>query len=182
MVADLVDRMIRAVKLDVSLYEEVERDTTAMNQAIAVVVISSICAGLGTLIRGIFQGSLLGLFGVVTGVIGALVGWLIWSLITYIIGTKVFKGPETKADYGELLRTIGFSSSPGVFNVLGFIPLVSFVVGIWQLAAMVIAVRQALDFDTTKAILTCVVGWIVNMLVMLVIGGLIALPFVLASL
>ena len=176
----LISRMMRAMRLDASLYEEVERDKSAMSQAVTVVVISSICAGLGSLIGSLFRGGLgLGLLGVIITPIVALVGWLIWSFITYIVGTKIFKGPETRADYSELLRTIGFSSSPGVFNILNFIPLVSLVVGIWQLAAMVIAVRQALDFTTVKAILTCIVGWIVNVLITMLVGGLIALPFIL---
>ena len=177
---NLVNRMVRAIKLDASLYEEVEMDSGAMTEAIAVVVISSLCAGVGSLIGGLFQGQLvLSLLGAIAGVISALIGWLIWSFLTYFIGTKLFKGPSTSADYGELLRTIGFSSSPGVFNVLSFLPLVSFVTMLWQLASMVIAVRQALDFDTVKAILTCVVGFVAYLLILLLVGGLVTLPFLL---
>jgi len=172
---NLTNRMIRAMKLDSSLYEEVERDETAMNQAITVVVISSLCAGVGSLLNQMFKGRF-GVFGLITVVISALIGWLIWSYITYFIGTRLFKGAETSAEYGELLRTIGFSNSPGVFNIFNFIPLVSLIVGIWQLASMIIAVRQALDFDTTKAILTCIVGWIAYIIIAIVLGGLMALP------
>ena len=176
MAADLVSRMMRAMKLDASLYEEVERDSGALTQAVMVVVISSICAGVGSLIGSLFRGGLgLGLFGAISGIILALIGWLIWSFLTYIIGTKLLKGPRTSADYGELLRTIGFSSAPGVFSVLNFIPFASLIVGLWQLAAMVIAVRQALDFDTVKAVLTCVIGWFANLL----IAMMMALPFLL---
>lgn len=177
---NLVGRMIRAMRLDASLYEEVEKDETAMNQAVAVVVISSICAGIGSMIRSISEGGTgLVLVGSIVGMITALVGWFLWSFITYFVGTKITKGKETKADYGELLRTIGFSSSPGVVNLLSFIPLVSFIVGIWQLAAMIVAVRQALDFTTNRAILTCIIGWIANMLLLVLVGGLMAIPFLL---
>lgn len=176
----LVNRMARAMRLDVSLYEEVEKDEKAMNQAVAVVVISSICAGIGSMIGSLSEGGAgLALVGSIVGMITALIGWFIWSFITYFVGTRITKGQETKADYGELLRTIGFSSSPGVINVLSFIPLVSFIAGIWQLAAMIVAVRQALDFTTTRAILTCIIGWIVNMLILVLIGGLMAIPFLL---
>jgi len=175
--------MIRAAKLDVSLYEEVEADPAATNQALLVVVVASVCSGIGSGVRSLLAG--LGpvkfTIGLVVGVVFALVGWLIWSFITYFIGTRLFKGPETKATYGELLRCIGFSDSPGVLAILGFIPLlgglISLVVGIWTLIAMVIAVRQALDFTTGKAILTCVVGWLVMVAILVAVGLLIAIPF-----
>jgi hypothetical protein len=97
----------------------------------------------------------------ISGLILSLVGWLIWSFITYIIGTKIFGGIAT---YGELLRTIGFADAPGILLIFSFIPLLggvlSFIIGIWGLVAMAIAVRQALDFSTTNAILTCIVGFI----------------------
>ena len=116
---EIINRMIRAAKLDASLYEEVEKDVTATNQAILVVVIASICAGIG----GAFGGQMAGVaggivFGLVGGVISALLGWFIWSFITYFIGTKLFKGPKTQATYGELLRCIGFSNSPGTLRIL----------------------------------------------------------------
>jgi len=121
----LTDRMIRAAKLDVSLYEEVEADPAATNQALLVVVVASVCSGIGSGVRSLLAG--LGpvkfTIGLVGGVVFALVGWLIWSFITYFIGTRLFKRPETKATYGELLRCIGFSDSPGVLAILGFIPL-----------------------------------------------------------
>lgn len=169
---DIVNRMIRAAKLDVSLYEEVEKDTTATNQALLVVVIASICAGIGQAIAG---GTVIGL---VTGLVTALVGWLIWSFITYIIGTRVFKGPNTEASYGQLLRCIGFSNSPNVLSIFAFIPalgpVIVFIAAIWSLVAMVIAVRQGLDFSTGRAIATCIVGFIVLIVIMTVVGGLTA--------
>lgn len=81
----------------------------------------------------------------------------------------MFKGPETSATWGELLRTIGFSNSPGVFRLFSFIPflggIISFVASVWALIAGVIAVRQALDFSTGRAIATCIVGWIIYMVI-----------------
>ena len=157
------DRIIRASKLDVNLYEEVEADKSALTQAMGVVILSSLAAGLGSITSG-------GPTGVVMGTISALIGWLIWSYLTYIIGTKLLPTPETKADYGELLRTIGFSSSPGLIRILGIIPglrgIVFLVAGIWMLVAMIIAVRQALDYQSTlRAIGVCIIGWIIQGLI-----------------
>ncbi|MFW6284588.1 MAG: YIP1 family protein [Desulfosalsimonas sp.] len=159
-----VDRMIRAAKLDIHLYEEVEADKSAMGQALGVVVLSSLAAGIGAI-------SVQGAGGIVMGTIFALIGWFIWAFLTYIIGTKLLPEPQTRADYGELLRTIGFSSSPGLIRVLGIIPGVQSIVfvaaGIWMLVAMVIAVRQALDYHSTwRAVGVCLIGWLVQILLL----------------
>jgi hypothetical protein len=168
------DRIIRAAKLDVNLYEEVEADKEAMGQAMAVVVLSSFAGGLGTITTG-------GLGGIVTGTIAALVGWFIWAYLTYLIGTKLLPEPQTSADVGELLRTTGFSSSPGLIRVLGIIPmlggLVFLISSIWMLFAMVIAVRQALDYQSTaRAVGVCFIGWIVQLsilgVLLFMVGGL----------
>ena len=157
------DRIIRAAKLDVNLYEEVEADKSAMGQAMAVVVLSAIAAGIGSI-------STTGVAGIFVGTLAALVGWYIWAYITYYVGTKFLPEPQTKADLGELLRTIGFASSPGLLRVLGIIPFlygITFIAtGIWMLIAMVIAVRQALDYNSTpRAIGVCLIGWVIQMVI-----------------
>ena len=165
------DRLIRAAKLDKNLYEEVEADKGALGQAMGVVILSSLAAGIGALEKagvGPFFG----------GLISALIGWFIWAYLTYIIGTKILPTPETRADYGELLRTTGFSSSPGLIRVLGIIPglgkIVFAVVGIWMLIAMVIAVRQALDYTSTmRAVGVCIIGWIIQAIVLGLFFGII---------
>lgn len=159
---DLTDRMIRAAKLDASLYEEVEADRGALGQAMGVVIFSSVAAGIGTI-------STSGLWGIITGTVIALVGWYIWAWLIYLIGTKLLAGPDTQSDPGEVLRTIGFSASPGILRVLGIIPglrgIVFTIAGIWMLVAMVVAVRQALDFRSTGwAVAVCVFGWWVQVL------------------
>ena len=167
------DRIIRAAKLDVNLYEEVEADKGAMGQAMGVVALSSIAAGIGIIGKGGFGGMLM-------GAIAALIGWYIWAYLTYFVGTKLLPEPQTKADHGELLRTIGFSSSPGLIRVLGIIPglgsVVFLVASIWMLSAMVIAVRQALDYKSTlRALGVCVIGWIIQALIFVlllyILGG-----------
>jgi len=158
---NLVDRMMRAAMLDVHLYEEVEKDESAITQAMTVVLLSSLAGGIGSL-------GAVGLWGLLVGLVASLAGWFIWAFLTYFIGTKLLPEPQTKADMGELLRTIGFSSSPGLIRVLGVIPFLGaiamFAASIWMLVAMVIAVRQALDYQSTwRAVGVCMIGWIAQM-------------------
>jgi len=164
---DLMDRMIRAAMLDVHLYEEVEADKGAMGQATLVVVLSGIAAGIGTMGEG-------GLGGIILGTVAALIGWYIWAFLTYFIGTKILPEPQTHADHGELLRTIGFSSSPGLLRALGILPgmtgVVFFGASVWMLVAMVIAVRQALDYQSTwRAVGVCVIGWIIQSIILVIL-------------
>jgi len=171
--ADFKDRIIRAAKLDVKLYEEVEADTTAMRQATGIVILSSIAAGIGIIAKG-------GLGGILMGTIAALVSWYVWAFLTYFIGTRLLPESQTKADMGEMLRTIGFSTSPGLIRVLGIIPGLTGIVflgaSIWMLVAMVIAVRQALDYkNTLRAVGVCVIGWVIQALIFMllfsILGG-----------
>lgn len=160
--ADYKSRIIRAAKLDVHLYEEVEADATANVQAFGVVVLSSLAAGIGLM-------SEKGAGAIVAGTIGALITWYLWAYITYYVGTKLFPEPSTQADPGQLLRTIGFSTAPGLIRIVGIIPfltsLVYFIAAIWMLVAMIIAVRQALDYTSTmRAAGVCFIGWIVQVI------------------
>ena len=166
--ASLTDRMVGAAKLDVGVYEEVEADTGATGQAMAVVLLSSLAGGIGSV--GLGAG---GFGGVVGGGIAALIGWVSWAVLTYLIGTRLLAEPQTHADVGELLRTLGFAQSPGLARILGVIPIlgpfVLLVVSIWMLVAMVIAVRQALDYTSTwRAVGVCVVGWVVSLAIAVV--------------
>jgi hypothetical protein len=160
MMNTLVDRMIRAARLEVNLYEEVEADRSTLAQAMTVVVLSSLAAGVGGI-------GTMGLGGIVVGTLLALGGWYFWAFLTYWIGTRMLPEPQTSADLGELLRTTGFSSSPGLLRILGVIPgvggLVFVVAAIWMLVAMVIAVRQALDYQSTlRAVGVCLIGWLIQ--------------------
>jgi hypothetical protein len=154
---NFIQRMMRAARFDVQLYEEVEADTHATAQATSVVVMSSVAAGVGTLGHG-------GMSGVLAGTGFALIAWYIWALMTYWIGTRLLPEPQTEADVGQLLRTTGFSSAPGVVRVLGVVPgltkVIFLIAGIWMLMTMVVAVRQALDYTgTARALGVCAIGW-----------------------
>jgi hypothetical protein len=162
---NFVNRMIRAAKLDVQVYEEVEADKTALGQALGVVVLSNLAAGIGTI--GLVGGYRM----IPLGVVLAIGGWFIWAFLTYWIGTRLLPEPQTQADLGQLLRTTGFSSSPGLIRVLGILPgltgFVFLIAAVWMLISMVIAVRQALDYKSTwRAVGVCLIGWTIQILVL----------------
>jgi hypothetical protein len=154
-----IERVIGSAKLDVRIYEEVEADQTATGQAMVVVVASSLAAGVGALRES-------GLVGLVGGTVFALVSWFVWAAITSFLGTRLLPEPQTRSDVGELLRTVGFSSAPGVLRVFGAVPvvgrLITYATWAWMLVAMVVAVRQALDYRSTlRAVGVCLIGFVV---------------------
>lgn len=167
--AILLNRMLRAALLDSALYEEVEADQRATGQAVAVVVLASLAAGIGGGLRE-------GLLSIIIQALVQVVVWYGWAYLTYFIGTKLLPEDTTQADHGELLRTIGFSSAPGVIRVLGIVPglyeILLFIASIWMLVTMIIAVRQALDYSSTiRAIGVCVIGWAVMLVILLLFVG-----------
>lgn len=162
-----VDRMIRAAQLDLNLYEEVEADKGAMTQAVGVIILSNLAAAIGTYSYG-------GWGQLVTRTLWALILWYVGAFLIYVVGTKVFPEPQTKADHGELLRTMGFASAPGLIRILGVMPAVTGIVflgaTIWTLVATVLAVRQALDYQSTlRAVGVSVIGWLIQTLVLILV-------------
>jgi hypothetical protein len=160
--ASFVERVVGAARLDAKVYEEIEADTTAMGQAMAVVAASALAAGVGSIANGAT--------GAIAAVVGGIVGWFLWAVVTWLIGTKLLPEAGTSADLGQMLRTIGFSAAPGLLNVLGIVPVIGLLLwllaAIWQLVAMVVAVRQALDYTSTgRAVLVCLIGWVFYMIV-----------------
>ena len=143
----MIERMLGAARLDVNVFEDVESDMGLTGQAMLVVIIVAIASGIGTL------GGDREIGGLVLGIIGALIRWAVWAFLTYLVGTTIFNTPQTYANWGQLARTTGFAQSPGVLHVFGFIPVIGWVitvvVSIWQLVAMVVGVRQAMDYDST---------------------------------
>ncbi len=172
--SSFTDRMIRAARLEPQLYEEVEADQTAMGQAMGVVLLSSVAAGIGAISHG-------GAIGIIAAAFGALIGWFVWALLVYLIGTRILPQPQTQADVGQLLRTTGFSASPGLLRVVGFIPVIGFifvlVADVWMLVAMIVAVRQALDYTSTaRAVGVCLIGFLVYVAIAGVILALLGVP------
>ena len=155
-----LQRIIGALALDVAIYEEVEGDRGATMQAFAVVLLSSFAAGVGA--RGFAENTVANI--AFTSII-SLLAWAAWALVTFEIGGRVMPEPQTRVDVGELLRTIGFASTPGMLRALGAVPRaatpVFIITSIWMLLAMIVAVRQALDYRSTpRAVAVCVLGWL----------------------
>lgn len=156
----MLERMIRAARLDVDLYETVEHDRGYTGEAFVIVVVTALLWGVG---QWVLPGtSFLG--SVVGGVVGAIVGWVAWSIITNIVGKQL----GGTSDTGEMLRVLGYASSP---MALGIVPgLGHFVGGIWTLVAAVVAIRQGQDFTTGKAVWTVVIGWVVYLVARAILG------------
>jgi hypothetical protein len=165
----MVNRMMRAARLEVPLYEEVEADLTATNQALLVVVLVAVARGIGAGFTGGTPGGLVG--GLISGLLSALLGWAVWSYVVYFVGTRFFGGTAT---YGELLRTLGFAESPSVLLFLSFIPvlggILALVVGIWTIVTSFVATRQALDIDNTKTVFTILIGAVALIVVIAVVS------------
>lgn len=155
----LLKRAIRASLLDAEVYEEVEADPRSMGQATFIVLLASLAGGLGAgwpKPRGMILGAVL-----------TLLGWIVWAALTYWIGTRLLPEAQTRADLGQLLRTLGFANAPGVFRLLGIVPSLRFIVfpitAIWVLVTTIVAVRQALDYrGTFRAVGVCGIGWLVQ--------------------
>lgn len=172
--ADLTGRMIGAMQADVKTLNEIEADPGAFTQAVTVIVIAGVAALIGHIFRaGIVDG--------VLNLIGSLVAYALFALLTFLIGTKMMPEPTTKADFNETFRVVGFAASPGVFNVLAIVPylgpLISLLVGLWSLVIGVIAVREVLDYSNTgRAIIVCLVAGVICMIV----WSMVMLPVLLA--
>ena len=150
----LINRIFRAIKIDIDLYEEVEKDKSATIQAGIVVVLSSLAAGVGALQMGASN-----------FLLAPVLSLLSWAYVIYFVGVKLFGGPRTSSNHGELLRTIGFSSAPGLIRVFGITPdlmTVTFIgSAFWMLACMVVAVKSALDYDSLwKSLGVVIVAWL----------------------
>ena len=170
--ATFTQRMLGAAKLDAATYEEVEADTTAIGQAMTVVILSALAAGLGAFHTGAR--------GMIAVTVASLIGWLVWAWLAWFVGTKILPTAQTQSDMGELLRTVGFSASPGILRIFRFVPvfgvLIDAVASIWMLFSMVVAVRQALDFTSTwRAVAVCLVGWLIYIALFMAVGMVLGL-------
>jgi hypothetical protein len=165
-----LQRVIGAMALDAAIYEEVEADPRAVGQAFTIVVLAGLAGGIGA--RGFGENSAANI-AVISIVL--VLAWAAWALVVFEIGSRLMPTPETKVSLGELLRTIGFAAAPGLFRVLGVFPGVAgpvfAVTWVWMLLAMIVAVRQALDFKSTaRAVAVCALGWLLAIAVAAVLG------------
>ncbi len=168
-------RVMGASVLDVDTYEEVEADRSASTtaQALIVVLASSVAGGIGA--SGFIHGGRPIMQGVFVWSAVALIAWAAWALLVFEIGGRLLPEPETQTDVGELLRTIGFSSAPGLLRVFGVLPELTLPVFVlttaWMLVTMIVAVRQALDYrSTARAIGVCTLGLALALIIAAVFG------------
>jgi ATP/ADP translocase len=157
------ERVVGALKLDANTFEDIERDPAAMGQAVGIIALASLASNLGQIWR-------LGFGVMLIGVCASLVGYVLWAVIVWVAGTKLMPDPATKADFAETFRTIAFAAAPGLLGVVTIIPLLGWllllvltpIMLLWSIAAMVIAVRQVLDYtDTFKAVIVVLIGFAV---------------------
>jgi hypothetical protein len=164
----MLKRMWLASKLDVPFYEMVESDASYTREAFFVVLLVALLSGIGAVATA--GASIADLF---LGFLGAILGWVAWAGITLFIGLHLTRSSETQSDMGEMLRVLGYAQSPQVFVVFAFVPLLGkaivAVAALWSLIAGVVAIRQALDFSTGRAIITVIFGWLVVALLQVIL-------------
>ncbi|HYR52639.1 MAG TPA: YIP1 family protein [Candidatus Dormibacteraeota bacterium] len=158
----LFRRMVGAAKLQVATYEEVEADRKATAQALFIVLLSAVAIMIGDIRPGEVH--------LIANLVGGVLGWMTWVLLVWVVGVKLLPEAETRSDVGELIRTTGFAATPGILRVLGIVPMLGWLVVVvawlWTLAAMVVGVRQALDYKSTwRAVAVCVIGFVGQLLV-----------------
>ncbi len=186
----MLQRILGVLKLDVATFEEIEHDENATTQAAIIVAIVAILSAIGAYIGAVAANAALANLGeigelgdlgielpaitaglspigaAISAIIGAFVSWLLWSFLTYFIGTRLFEGQATT---GEMLRVIGYAQAPQLLNILSPIPclgaIISLVAAIWSIVAGFIGVRQGLDIDNTKTLVTVILSWLVAFLV-----------------
>ena len=169
----MISRMLRASMLDAHVYEEVESDSSAIVQAVLIVVVVAVARGVATLS---VTDNILGIgFGIIAG----LLSWAVWAFITYMVGTKLLKTGDTESSWGELARVTGFAQSPGILFLIAVVPVVGTwilpVVSLWQLAAMVVGIRQALDYTSTfRAIGVVLIGFVAVIPLQLILFAVLA--------
>ena len=166
----MLERMLRAARLESSLYEEVEADPTAGGQALFIVVAVGLISALGMALA--YPGDQ-SVGAVIANVISTVLSWVVWAFLTLWIGKTFLAGEETQSDMGEMLRTLGFAHTPQLLVGLVFIPVAGPVLALlgslWKLVAGIVAIRQALDFSTSRAILTAFFGFMVVVVFRLVV-------------
>lgn len=178
--------------LNREVFREIEQDESALSQAAIIVLLVAILAGAGAAGAAAMGAAALQslsefasdfdlpalspAFGTVgaffNAFIGAFVSWIVWALVTYLIGVKVFNGESTVS---EMLRLIGFAQAPRLMSVFSFIPCVGFLFSfagwIWAIVTSIIAIQEGLDLDSGKSFATILLSIIAVIIVNMVIVG-----------
>lgn len=161
-------RRVRGIlTLDVRAYEEVEADRAALGQALLVVVLGSVSAGMGA-------AAVAGAVGAIQAAGLALGAWLVWAVLVYVIGVHLLPEPQTRSDVGEIARVIGFAAAPNLFAAFAFLPgigpLVQIALAVWLMMTMIVGVRQALEYrSTARAVTVVLIGWVAYVTLLLIV-------------
>jgi hypothetical protein len=174
---NLINRVMRAALLDKEFYKEAEADTNLNQEALIVVIIVSVAAGVGSFIVNLFRGEVVAaILALIVSTVVGIVNYYVWAYVTHFIGTNMFKG---EADPGELLRVLGYASSPRILSLFGFIPylgaFLSFGGAIWALVAGFIGVQEALDLDSTETLVTVVLGWLAIFIISVIVTSVLGM-------
>ncbi len=164
--AGILNRALRVAKLDPAVYHEIARDRGATVEAAIVVAVVAVASGIGALTDS---------FGVVAlAIIGAFIGWVVFSAMTYFFGTNIFGSPTAQVDVKTLMRTQGYARGPGVLAFFGFIPVLgwiaAFVGGVWSLVTAIVAIRETLQIGTGRAILVGIIAAIASGIVLFILS------------
>jgi hypothetical protein len=168
----MIERVIRVFRLDFTVFREVAEDQNAMTEAAIIVVVVTLLSALGSAIGALISGASFGaaIVGFIAAwIFGILFNWILWAVVTYFIGTTLFQG---KTDIPEMMRVLGYANAPLLLGIFGIIPCLGWIASLvgWVLSliAAVMAIREGMEFDTTKAIITAVIGWII----VIIFGGI----------
>lgn len=163
-----LDRVVGVGRLNRPTYEEVEHDQSATVQAGIVVVVAAIATAIGA--------SSQGADGIFSGLIGALLGWVVGAAFIYFVGTRVIPSLQVQADIGQVLRTVGFANVPSFLLILGFIPIVNIVVAlvvfVWGIATLIIAIQSALEASVSRAVGIAVIAVVLQFVVSIIIAAI----------
>lgn len=163
----MVDRIVRAIRLDWTVFREIAEDRSAMKEAAIIVLVATFLSAIG---GGIASGNFI-LGFLANWIVAILVGWIGWAVLTYFVGSLLFQG---KSDIAEMMRVLGYASAPKLLGLLGFIPCVGWLIALagWVLSLIAgfIAVREAMEFDTIDAIVTILISWVVALIISLIIS------------
>lgn len=167
MLNKIVERIVRMVRFDHSVYREIEHDENANGEALLIVVVASILSAIGTWIAT-------GRFGIsLIGLIWAVLGWLLWSWLTMFLGTRLFKAEAT---FWEVARTLGYATAPRALGILSAVPCLNVVAGIVSFVLSLLfaffAIRESLDLPTDKTIITIVIGWVIVFVISILLAFL----------
>lgn len=161
------ERVVGALKLDARVFEDIEADASAMGQAVGIIALAAVASSLGNIWTG-------NIFSIVGAVIASVVGYVVWALVVWLVGTKVMPEPQTHADFPEAFRVVAFAASPGLLGVVSIIPFLGWllmillvpIIWLWSMAAMVVAVKAVLDYtDTFKAVIVVIIGFVAYLIV-----------------